>query len=564
MPDKDPRSSIVSTAETKKQEEKKERKIYGKIGCDPEFLMFYGNRNTDAGTMFRAFFKNNPLFHINSRGENGIKVKNAGEIGTENAMGEMRPEAASSPEELTEKIGKLISAMYDQMPFLDVTTLSIGRPAGGHIHLDMPQELMSDEKIKGRILKIMATLIMPILASEHRTCAASRYTQAHYGNAADVRYDIKGSTMCAEFRAFTSEWICRPEITMATLSYVSVIWNEAIKNHEKLTKENIIFKNQPQIEAIQKMLLSDYKLITDTMIREIAKLVRTFELYPQFKDECELILNPEKSYKMKEEVGWEMFKGWGFREKPLALTKRNVLSERKLKTRIKLINADLLGGTFTMPYNNDYNIELYAKALAERTAALQWQLKNEYFLYGLKKGIKGFCVSYAQKKEIFKIPENSTKEDVINGIKKMRKRFIDVKQRVNGTKINPKTGKTQRIDNEGILIGIPYDIRVEKNIKPLIEIVWLLEREQLKAIEENEIKFPTTEEIEKTTKKEEGPQKVENSDEFASGLGPANIEPTIEMNNAAPITREALWKATPERMMQREQQARIIIDEANI
>ncbi len=519
---------------------KNERKLALKLGCDPEFMMFYGNRKADAATMFQAFFKNTGLLS-----GQGIRVMGAGDIGTEGAMGEFRPLPASSPEGLVENLGILIKTMHQYMPFLDMTTLSIGTPAGGHVHLDMPIEMANDIRTQNRLVRIVSTMMMPIFASEHRLCAASRYTQSHYGHANDVRYDHKGNSFCIELRALTSEWTCTPKIALTTLSYLSVIWNEAVKNHAKLAKEEIVFKNQPQIEAVQRMILADYRPIGAGLVTELGKLIRTFELYETFKEECEFILNPEAAFKEKEQAGWELFQGWGLRNKPKTITKRSLLADKAIKARVKTINADLLNSTLSMPFNNDYNVEMYARALAERTAALQWQLKNEYFLYGLKKGIKGFAAAKVNVEEYYNVPTNASAQDTVRGANKMKERFLSVKGLANGTRINPKTGKVRKGNIDAVVIGIPYDIRVEKNIKPLIELIWKIERGTMISKHTNEIKFPTIEELAANAKKTLTAQEVETTQEFEKGLQPSPAEhqlPRVEAEGQQTMSKAKIWE----------------------
>lgn len=517
-----------------------ERKLALKLGCDPEFMMFYGNRKADAHTMFQSFFKNTGLL-----ADQGIRVPGAGDVGTENSLGEMRPLPGQSPEELVEHIGILIRTMHKHMPFLDMTTLSIGTPAGGHVHLDMPKELSQETRTLNRLVRIISTMMMPIFASEHRLCAASRYTQSHYGHANDIRYDQKENSYCIELRALTSEWTCTPKIALATLSYLAVVWNEAVKNHASLAKEEIVFKNQPQIEAVQRMILADYRPIGAGLVTELGKLIRTFELYETFKEECEFILNPEAAFKEKEQAGWELFQGWGLRDKPKTITKRSLLADRAIKAKVKTINADLLNSTLSMPFNNDYNVEMYAKALAERTAALQWQLKNEYFLYGLKKGIEGFAAAKVNVEEFYTVPTNASAQDVVHSTNKMKERFLSVKGLANGTRINPKTGKVRKGNVDAVVIGLPYGIRVEKNIKPLIELIWRIERGTLNSKRVGEIIFPTIENLATNAKKKLKPEEVEETKEFERGLGPVptgGSMPKVEAEGQSPVTVGKVWE----------------------
>lgn len=474
-----------------------------KLGCDPEFLMFYGNRSADAGIMFDSFFKGHEF-----GAEKSIRIPTVGMIGIEGPMAEMRPEPSSSPEGLTKNIHTLITTMYEQMPFLDLTPLSIGRPVGGHIHVDAPEEFESSGKINCRVGRIMSTMLMPIFASEHRVCAASRFTQSGYGHANDIRYDHKNSQLCAELRAPTSEWIATPIICKSTLAYVAVVWSEVMNNHLKLSKTDVVFKNQPQIEAVQRMILSDYKPIGESLISEIKKLVQTFKLYPAFKEECDLILNPKAAFEEKEKYGWNMYRGWGLSEQTKTVTKRSLMGEKGIREKARRMNADLINNTLAIPYNDDYNVEIYSKAITERIATLGWDIKNEYFLYGLKKGIKGFSAAKINNGEYFSIPDNALQKDVVAAVEKMKNRFLNIRGLANGTRVDPKTGKCRSGNVDAIVIGIPYDIRVEKDIKPLINLIWRIERKDIKGKQVTEMIWPTEEQLTSNSKKELGNSEV--------------------------------------------------------
>jgi bifunctional DNA-binding transcriptional regulator/antitoxin component of YhaV-PrlF toxin-antitoxin module len=180
--------------------------------------------------------------------------------------------------------------------------------------------------------------------------------------------------------------------------------------------------------------------------------------------------------KKKEDVGWNINKGWDFVKTP-KLSKKELLKERAISKRLKEINYENIRGDFSLTYNEDYNVELFTNAISERIAALNWGLKKEYFFFGLKKEDIGFLAANLKENKFFSVPSNRSKEKTLDTLTRMRDRFMDF--RGTSIRIDPKTGKTIGGKREYIMIGIPYDLRVDKNIKPLISLIYDIEQEKI-------------------------------------------------------------------------------------
>lgn len=450
------------------------------IGSDPEYLLFYGQRGLDASRVLTNFFQNDPLFSRESEGFKILANPNAGNFGWDgsSSTGELRPKACKDVYEHVDKIGAMLKAIHDKMPFVDITTLSIGSPIGGHIHVDSTftrsegNMTSADMKKRKQADKIMTTFLLPLVASDHRISAMARLTSS-YGKLNDIRYESKSNCVTAEIRGLTAEWMTTPKIAASTLAYVVTVWNEINKRQEELFKHPNLMRTNSHSDAVHRLLLSDYNLITDALTKDLKKVVREFELYPQFKNEIEYILSPNKVYKDKEKAGWTINKGWGFNSHLPKPTKRSLLDSRIVQEILNKEDVPNIERSFAVNYNDDYNVAMFAKAISDRVATMNWPLKNNYALFGFRKGFEGFT-ALNQKGQYYVMSNNATKQDIMRISKNMFDR-IGNSGRYGSTRINPKTGKTIGRDSETIVIGIPYDLRANDNVIPMIELIWAIE-----------------------------------------------------------------------------------------
>lgn len=474
------------------------------IGADPEFLLFYGSRGLDASTLIKNFFQNSTFEGVSA----GYLIPNVGDFGWDGASstGELRPVATKNIQTMVDNIGTMLKTMSEKMPYVDITTLSIGSSIGGHMHLDdfihKRRSTYSDNieeiipKEEKRVIKVLSTYLIPVAASDHRVSALKRLKSERYGKLNDVRFDLKGDVITAEVRGLTAEWITSPKVAYATLAYVATVWEELKIRNSELAKNPLVIRTDEHLNQIHKLMLSDYKVIEETICKSIKKEIKTFKLYAQFKEEIDFILNPTAVMKEKEKYGWNINQGWGLTKTTKQPTKANLLNKKKLVEIMKTQDIPNVENHFTVNYNDDYNVAKFALAISERVAALNWKINNEYFLFGYKKGIEGYGASNT-KGEFYCMPTNEELDTTIEKHSRMRSRAHD---QVSGTsRIDPKSGKIKQPYTNLTVIGIPYSDRAEDNINNLIELIWNIENNKTNAKPQSSFRTSITVAKEQTT-----------------------------------------------------------------
>lgn len=513
----------------------KERKLPFKLGADPEFLLFHGNRALNAKGLIENFLRSKTGLRAGSLGFNMAGVGQIGWDGA-NSTGELRPDPSDSPEGLTQNIGILIETMHKHMPFLDYTTLSIGSSIGGHLHVDIPNHLIQQptsnpsfnngisvfppatstpnnsnnswnlpertittkeqQSEMNRITKLLATFVMPIIASEHRISSSGRLAGS-YGKADDIHWDRQTNGQATlEIRGMSAEWITSPKTVLATVAYFAVVMNELVKHNKELILEKAILKTKGHITAVQHMMLSDYKIIEVAIVKSLYKTIQQFELYKMFKEEVDFIMHPHAVMAEKEKHGWTLTSGWNLDGKGKSPTKKDIFANRKIANKLKNADHVTIEEGFNVPYNDDYNISLFAKAITDRIATINWKLNNEYFLFGLKKGIQGYSAMKCKDNIFYIIPPKNPHENTKQSSSKMAEKFEGETR--GQVRIDPKTGKTRRWGLNQVVIGIPYDPRAENNPKSLLELIWNIERNTLKPKPLNKFKKPIQKKTEET------------------------------------------------------------------
>lgn len=171
------------------------REMPFKMGADPEFLIFHGTRLLEAKKIITYFLNKNSTeigtATTTGNGQTtappnnmGFKIGEHGELGWDGASStaEIRPTPEKNIDKLTEHISALLKEANNSMPFADLTTLSIGNAAGGHIHIEITgkhEEILKNPRNLARATKAIATFLIPIIASDHRVCAANQIGRAH-------------------------------------------------------------------------------------------------------------------------------------------------------------------------------------------------------------------------------------------------------------------------------------------------------------------------------------------------------------------------------------------------
>jgi hypothetical protein len=450
------------------------------IGSDPEFLMFFGARGLDASHIISGFFRNGGY----RGGNNGFNIPNVGNFGWDGAAStaELRPVATKTVKEMVDNLHTMLKTVAEKIPTVDFTTLSIGAPIGGHIHVDdfihTNQESYGPEPRnraeKTRVENIMSTYLLPIAASDHRVSALNRLRGGSYGRLTDFRYERKGSVVTCEIRGLTAEWMTTPEIAYATFAYIVTVWHELKTRNADLAKQDFITRTKEQNETLQKMMLGDYKIIERGLCQSIRKSIKTFELYPVFKKHIDFILKPEEVMNVKASVGWNINTGWNLTKvkKP---SKAALMSPKMAKEVLRKQNIPDIQEHFGISYNDDYNVSMFSAAIAERIAGLNWQLKHDYFLFGFKKAVDGYCAMWPDGR-MFVMPTNQSVEVTKDTMLKMQKRIGNR----NEARIDPKTGQIRKTDNSNkIIIGIPYEDRAAQNPKNLIKLIYEIENKKV-------------------------------------------------------------------------------------
>ncbi len=469
-----------------KKQTKQKSELPFMIGCDPEFLMFFGTRGLDASDIIKSFFRNHPEYKLQN--DSGYTIPNVGNFGWDgsSSTGELRPVATKNIQTMVDNIGKMLQTLSEKFPTVDLTTLSIGSPIGGHIHLDdFLHNMDSDGYVtintkaeKIRVENILATYLLPLCASDHRISALNRLQEnnGRYGKITDFRFEKKGSIITNEVRGLTAEWMTTPYLTYATFAYIATVWHELKTKSLELNKADYIPRTKQQTESLQRMILGDYKIIERGITQEIRKSIKTFELYPQFKEHIDFILKPDVVMQHKESVGWNINTGWNL-NKTKKPTKRALISPNTALNILRKQNIPDIKEHFALMYNDDYNVNLFSTAIAERIAGLNWQLKNDYFLFGFKKDVEGYG-AMAPDGNMYTMPINRETEETRILMLRMQERSIG---RITA-RIDPKTGQIRHANNnKKIIIGIPYEDRANKNPKGLIELIYKIENNKIKA-----------------------------------------------------------------------------------
>ena len=460
-----------------------------KLGADPELQMLRHGVQVGAEEAISCMFQPD-----HSKNGMGYEIEGTGVLGWDGASApaELRPNPTNDPSEATQFIGKLLAEMHHKLPGIDITTLSLNCRVGGHIQVDFPNKYLKNDKVRNRIELLMATFVLPLFCSDHQM--SSNYRRTNYGDADDFRTEERNrETHLTTFqiRGPSAEWLVSPQLTMATLSYIGVVWDEVIKNHERLIKHRDVFKTAAQIAGVQEAVLSGYRPVQETVMRRIHRIVRTFDGYPDFQDEIDFILSPRRVIAHKQALKWLPKNGWKLGEQKQP-TKKQVLSVRadELPT---LGNPDFVDRTYGVPYNNDLNVKALMQLLARRTYALNLDLKNEYFFFGLKKGMDKHLVATIEglgEKQIIQLmqkPSALSFKDSLKTAKKMGERVMGHLGSANTQRFDAQTAKIVPVVHRSVLIGIPYEEREaitdsESALQPfaaLMQLVWKLEQGQL-------------------------------------------------------------------------------------
>ncbi len=466
-----------------------------KIGADPEFNMELYNKRLNAKETITRLLSKNENFESNERDGFKLKNKNAGTLGWDghSSTGEIRPEANNSPEGVIENLGEIFKEFNKAAPLFEISTLSRASTLGGHIHLELPGGQPKVERMKG-IHKRMISFYLPIIMGENKTNIAIRM-KGGYGNLCSnsaYRVDNKFTRpdgtpgFTYELRCPSAEWTVTPKIAKSTLAYIGVVYHEIMKHPKKFeeTCRDIIIRTDKQGDAIQELVIGEYKTLTHTLLNKIKKYIKTFELYDTFKEEIEYILKPEQVIADKQNANFDIRQGWNLLKNKKEPLKKTILSEKAFKKRIKEKDLDTISSLVNIAYNEDANVDIFAQRITQTVAAFDLNLKKEYFLYGVRKGINSYIVANKKTEKIIgtdQIQTTSDEQAIKKLVDRMRVKAKEIMGEEETTKrLNFKTGKNEEIKKEIILIGIPYEDRMSMKTTKLIELIYDIEKGKIK------------------------------------------------------------------------------------
>lgn len=439
-----------------------------KVGADPEFNIVMQNKKVSACSLIPMLLKGN-----HSKGNMGYEVGDAGCIGWDGASstGEIRPNANKNIDKVVENIGKLFKAFAKRSQLFDLSTLSNAGSVGGHIHLEIPNDscFIDGSKLK-KAEKMLSSFYIPLMMGENPKNLKLR-TSHNYGRIDNDSYRTanRDNKIVLEFRVPSAEWITTPKIAKATLAYVATVWNEILYHTDNFKNfKNIIFANIDQGRAIQDLTMSNYVFVTKSILKEVRNAVRTFELYPQFEKEIEYALNHMKVIKDKENVGYNILKGWELLDSPMP-TKKDLSNEKKMKSILKDKDMDAFQDLITFTRTDDHNMAEFINSLKSKVAAFNWRMNNKYAFFGARKGLdfivarinsKGETELYLGKDQIKTCGDALAVQELIGRI---------------ATRLFPRHLNTKEKDNE-IIVGIPYADRAGMNTKPFLDLIHEMEK----------------------------------------------------------------------------------------
>ena len=460
-----------------------------KIGTDPEFTLTMQGKKVDAKQTMRLMLKNKPNL-IPTPDEMGYAVKNFGNIGWDgaNSTGEIRPAPSYDPKKVVSNLAQIFKEFTKHIKICDLSTISEFSSIGGHIHLEIPKgEKWNNEK-KNTIHRRLASFYLPLLISENKTNLNLRLRQG-YGSIKDQRierhfeYEDGTDGYTFEFRSPSAEWLTTPKIAASTLSYFAVVYHEILKHPKNFLKYNdIVYKSDKQGDALQALAIMEFNLLTDSILSKAKKYIRQFEMYPLYKKEIEYLFNAKQVIKDKQKAEYNIAKGWNLIKQTIPKKNQILSSKKKIQEIAKNSDFDTLKSVLNIHYNEDTNVALFAENLKDRIAAFNWKLKNNYFIFGLRKGIdqiisKNLQSEYISGSELLKTKLDLEYTDRL--FNKMNSKFNNSPNMSYQPSLDFTTGKPKNMGESMIIIGLPYELRIKEDIKTFLNFIWSIEKGEI-------------------------------------------------------------------------------------
>ena len=427
-----------------------------KLGADPEFAIVSKDRILNAIDLLRT----SPELARNSIPTEG------GELGVDGhaETAEIRPKATNDPKEMATNIGKIYQKFAEiTHPEIDGFVTSKFLNVGGHIHFEMIPSLPYNRDTYHRNLQDwLATFFVPVFLSENKISVLQRVSSGSYGRFKDWReHNPTADVRTHEFRTPTPEWTLTPKLVECTMAYMGVVYHEFINHVEKHVDvvNQIGLCDENMQDAAQIFFLNKSELVADAFMRIIKKTIPTFELYPEYKEQCDYIMNYKQVIKDKEKVEYSLKKGWNLMTAK-AMTEKDFKYKKKKASdpNVSPVSIHPTIGYLLPSYGQEIGVEKYAQQFALFLAEKKKPLKHSYYFFGLRKDY-GTFIGLDAKNNFYGTPIDE--EDVNITIREEGCEPMETKKSVIFS--NLQNRMTRRLLNSRctIAIGIPKAARLE-------------------------------------------------------------------------------------------------------
>lgn len=462
---------------------KDSKKFKFTIGADPEFNIEFNGKRIHAEKIFSKIYSKDKQYKQERDGfTSSGKYGNFGWDG-HSATGEIRVAPSKNPAHFASNLKNIIQEMTKNLNNVTYTTLCSSSAVGGHFHFLLP-EGTTDSKVKN-IHKKMVPFIIPLIHGENKINQKTRLSSGYGGLDGSSKSDafrvhvISDKVRTYELRTLTAEWLTTPKLAEATAAYLTVVYNEIINNPDNYSKhsKDIIFSTVDLAMAMQQISLSQFSFVIDNLNKKIKSILKKFELYEEYKDQIEYIFNYKQIIKDKEEVEYDLLKGW------IGTKKKEIVTKKAFSTKKNDIEVDeSLLEMVNIYYNKDVNVSMFATETAKRIIALQMKNNKTFFFFGVRKGINERLVISPKGEILLGDGQCKTTSD-INALKeiaeKMKNTALSKIPREDGKQIDIMTGKIIERKREIYCIGIPYEERQKSPAKSFFELIYDLENDKI-------------------------------------------------------------------------------------
>lgn len=452
------------SSETKANDKKK---LPISIGADPECNYMVGPQNIGATALLQT------LFHGNAETYRGYKCEGGGIGQDAGDVGEFRPTFAWTVEELVANMRMMLSEIHKRGRIISASTKNDRHAIGGHIHFGISDTGAALNKIHRQL----ATYCLPIMLGEDPSNVAKRMSGSSYGKImgdSGYRSEVKGSNRTYELRFLTAEWLTTPKIMASVFAYLVTVLHEIKAHPENFAKEKeILFTTDSQALAFQQLTVSEYMGVSKGIFQVIRKHIKSFELYKQFKNEINYVLRPQQVLRDKKQVDFDIMRGWKFLNEK-SPNKKYLNNKNLIKRKLKDIDTDKLKTLLDFSYNDDTNVASFVDELVNRVLAFSWKMKHKYFFFGLRKGFEHPIITNGYN-EILDAKDIKTKSDLA-----MVGQFMGTVT----SKMSQKSGfRSYETATNSLIVGLPYDMRIKKDVNAFIDLILELEGKKMKALD---------------------------------------------------------------------------------